>query len=545
MDNPAASILVLDDVPDNLQVLSDILIREGFQVRPVTSAAMAFRTLEAALPQLILADIKMPGMDGYEFCRRLKAEPATRDIPVIFISALGETKDKVRAFEAGGVDYITKPFQGGEVLARVRTHLTLYELGRSLSRLNGELEDRVRLRTRELEASLATLHREAAERARAEQELRSNEAMLELALSSAGMGVWSWDLQAGTRAFDPRVPQLLGVEPGVLGASHETFLRLLGPEDRDAVDSAWNRMLQDDLPYEGEFTVRWPDGSEHTLQSRGRVLRDAAGRPLKVHGVMWDITQRKASENLVRRMAEELEQRVQERTAQLESANVELEAFSYSVSHDLRAPLRNLDGFSLALKEDYQDRLDETGRSYLEHIHLSAQRMGQLIDDLLKLSHINRTELNRMVTDLSALWERIAADLACAGERQVEVAVQPGMLVLADSRLLQAMLENLMGNAWKFTSRCPRPRIEAGETSLPGGARAFFIRDNGAGFDMAQVGQLFHPFHRLHSEAEYQGTGIGLAIVQRIVHRHGGRVWAEAEPGRGAAFFFTLPGQDG
>jgi signal transduction histidine kinase len=275
---------------------------------------------------------------------------------------------------------------------------------------------------------------------------------------------------------------------------------------------------------------------EQRVRTRTRELEDSLGT------LRQEMAERVRAQALVQRMADELEQRVAERTAQLESANAELEAFSYSVSHDLRAPLRSVEGFSQAMLEDCGERLDETGRGYLERIRSGGQRMGRIIDDLLKLSRANRGELGREEIDLSALCARIAADLARARPfPPVQVLVQPGMRVRGDSGLMQVLLENLLGNAWKFTSKCVSPRIQAGETLLPGGGRAFFIRDNGAGFSMAQADRLFHAFHRLHTEAEFQGTGIGLTIVQRIVRRHGGQVWAEAEPGQGAAFFFTVP----
>jgi PAS domain S-box-containing protein len=291
----------------------------------------------------------------------------------------------------------------------------------------------------------------------------------------------------------------------------------------------------------GTLTVYAPEPGFFNQQELG-LLEEAAGDigfALDNHELA---VQRKAAEDTVRRMAEELEQRVRERTAQLEASNRELEAFSYSVSHDLRAPLRGIDGFSQALLEDCRDQLDESGRNYLLRIRSGTQRMGLLIDDLLKLSQINRSELNMAEIDLSALCGMVCGELQRSGrERRVEVVIRPGMAARADGRLMMVVLENLLGNAWKFTARCPAPRVEAGETVSAQGERAFFIRDNGAGFDMAYAGKLFQAFQRLHSAAEYEGTGIGLAIVQRIIHRHGGRVWAEAAPGEGAAFFFTIP----
>ncbi len=254
-----------------------------------------------------------------------------------------------------------------------------------------------------------------------------------------------------------------------------------------------------------------------------------------------ELAERKRAEAEVRRLHAELEQRVVQRTAQLEATNKELEAFSYSVSHDLRAPLRSIDGFSQALLEDYADRLDEEGRLFLQRIREASQRMGQLIDDLLKLSRLMRSALDYQPVDLSALVESIATDLQ-RGEpaRPAEFVIAAGQTVLADPRLLRVALENLLGNAWKFTAKQPAARIEFGVGQGPDGAPAYFVRDNGAGFNMAYVGKLFGAFQRLHTPQEFPGTGIGLATVQRIIHQHGGRVWAEGETGQGATFYFTL-----
>lgn len=243
-----------------------------------------------------------------------------------------------------------------------------------------------------------------------------------------------------------------------------------------------------------------------------------------------NISDRKSAEDAVRKL-----------NVDLEAANKELESFSYSVSHDLRSPLRGIDGFSRTLEEEYAGSLDTRGQHYLKRIRAASQRMGQLIDDLLELARLTRSEMRSAPMDLSALARTLAAELQQAQpERMVEFIIAPGLQAKADPTLIRVLLVNLLGNAWKFTGKQPQARIEVG-TLAHEGEPAFFVRDDGAGFDMAYADKLFGPFQRLHGQQEFEGTGIGLATVQRIIHRHGGRVWADSQVNRGATFYFTLP----
>ena len=250
-------------------------------------------------------------------------------------------------------------------------------------------------------------------------------------------------------------------------------------------------------------------------------------------------------ENL--RLLRSLEERVARRTSQLELANRELESFAYSVSHDLRAPLRAIDGFARAVLEDHGERLPPEGRAYLERVCHAAERMGRLIDDLLALSRVTRREMHRRPVDLSALARAVADELAVDEPgREVEVRIAPGLTAEADPGLVRLLLENLLRNAWKYTRPRERARVEFGAERGAAGETVFYVRDNGVGFDPRHAGRLFQPFQRLHRDEEFEGTGIGLATAFRVVRRHGGRIWAEAEPGRGAVFRFTLePGPGG
>jgi PAS domain S-box-containing protein len=283
------------------------------------------------------------------------------------------------------------------------------------------------------------------------------------------------------------------------------------------------------------------DGRVVWLRTSKVPLKNAQGEVIGVLGTYADVTERKRAEEELRTLNLELDQRVRERTAQLEAANKEMEAFSYSVSHDLRAPLRSIDGFSKALLEDYSDKLDDEGQEDLRCVRAASQRMAQLIDDILQLSRISRARLQVARVDLSALAESVLEELRrLEPERRVESAIEPGCVAMADGNLMRIVLENLLGNAWKFTAAKEAARIEFGRT-MRDGAPVFYVRDNGAGFDMQYASKLFGAFQRLHTASEFPGTGIGLASVQRIIHRHGGEVWIEGRLDEGATAFFSLP----
>jgi len=292
--------------------------------------------------------------------------------------------------------------------------------------------------------------------------------------------------------------------------------------------------------WRGEFNYRKKDGTSLCVEASISPLALEGAITTHFVTVMQDISERKQAEAYVRRLNDELDKRVKERTAELETSNRELESFCYSVSHDLRAPLRGMSGFSSMLEEDYRDTLDETGRECTRRIRSAAVGMGQLIDGLLNLSRVTRCQLLREKVDLSALARKIAATL---GEqepgRRVDVVIPEEIKADGDPHLLGLVLTNLLGNSWKYSGKKSHPRVEFGSLVLDG-QRVYFVADNGVGFDPAYASTLFKPFHRLHGAGEFAGHGIGLATVERIVTRHGGRIWAEGEVGKGATFYFTL-----
>jgi PAS domain S-box-containing protein len=351
---------------------------------------------------------------------------------------------------------------------------------------------------------------------------------------------------------------------GVPMADHlgDGWNRLLHPDDRPRAYAAWCAAVEGRAPYDLEYRVRKHDGAYEWFKVRGRPIRNDAGEIVRWFGTAINVDSLIHAQAAVRHLNEQLEQRVLERTSELESANRELEAFCYSVSHDLRTPLRSIDGFSQATLEDYGERLDNTGRDYLNRVRNGCRQMDQLIDDLLRLSRVTRDQMCREPVDLTALAQAAICPLQeREPARVVDIRIAPGLTAIGDSRLLQAALFNLLANAWKFTAKTPAAVIEVGAEDggqrseigeslasvsapisdlSPASLPVFYVRDNGVGFDMRYAGKLFNAFQRLHTAQEFPGTGIGLATVARIIRRHGGRIWAKAAPGCGATFYFTL-----
>ena len=377
------------------------------------------------------------------------------------------------------------------------------------------------------------------EQKRTERELSENAARLRLAQHVAQMGSFEWDLISNQLSWTPEMERLHGLAPGSFGGADSPWMDLIHPDDRPGIEQRLYGTSNGDA-IDHEWRIIWPDGSLHWLTGRWQVIRDQNHQPLRVTGMMMDITPRKLAEQALMELNQQLEVKVRERTAQLENANRELEAFAYSVSHDLRTPLRGIDGWSLALLEEYDPLFDDTARTYLGRVRAEAQRMSRLIDDLLHLSRITRSPIVLAPVDLTAVASTVAQRLHDEfPDRLLNFRIAPGLTTLGDERQLDIALTNLLANAVKFTGPRPVADIEFARAEV-NGESVFFVRDNGVGFNMEYSSMLFGPFQRLHRTSEFPGTGIGLATVQRIVHRHGGRVWAEGELGRGATFYFTL-----
>jgi PAS domain S-box-containing protein len=488
-------LLAVDDSATYLNELGSQLRLEGYDVVLATSGEEALEFLAAQTVDCILLDLVMPGLSGQETCRRIKQTPAWRETPLVILTAHDDRAAMIDGINAGADDYIAKSADFEVLKARLRAQLRR----KHFEDENRSIRDQL---------------------VRKEAELR-----FQRLIHSNIIGVVFGDLHGRLIDANAAFLSMLGysrdeLETGMLTAN------VLTPAEwaqRDAIAMEEVRGAGSATPYEKEF-----------FRKNGTILPVVLGLVLlegadTIVGFVLDRTEQKFAEQEMRKYA-----------AALEGANRELESFSYSVAHDLRAPLRSVEGFSAALFEEYNDALDADGQQYLRHIREAASHMSELIEDLLMLSRVTSGDLRREPADLSGVARGAVVRLRRAQpERKVTVTVQDGLLADADARLLGAVFDNLIGNSWKFTSKRDDARIEVGSV-WDGAGLMYFVRDNGAGFDMAFAHKLFGVFQRLHMATEFEGTGVGLATVQRIIHRHGGRVWAEGAVGEGATFYFTL-----
>ena len=538
-------ILVVDDEPANLESLRRLLGEAGYRVRLASNGEQALRSAKVKPPALILLDAGMPGLNGYEVCRRLKEHEPARSIPVIFLSARDTEQDKLNALEAGGDDYVAKPVRASEVLARIRPHLALRRALRELEHRNIELdavqitlEERTQERSAQLEHINLNLQREVEANLRTLAALRRSERNYRRIIDTANEGIWVFGPDGNTVSVNARMAKMLGYETrDMIGLPVTAFMF-----EEDAPGHLHSlEELRSGFPLHQERRFRHKDG--HTLYTLASVTPtfDDAQHFQGAFGMFADITRRKGAEEEILRLNRELEERVAQRTAALEAANKEMEAYSYSMSDDLRAPLRAIAGFSAALEEDCASALTAEGKRYLGLIRENVHKMARLIEDLLDLSRSSKSEMGMRTVDMSALAQKVYDELrAAVPERNIKLILGDLPPAPGDQSLLHHVLANLLSNAIKFTSKKSEAVIEVsgkhGED-----VNTYCVRDNGAGFDAGYSSKLFGVFQRLHTCDEFEGTGIGLAIVKRIVERHGGRVWAEGEVGKGAAFHFTLP----
>jgi len=523
-----ATILVIDDSVTFREELRRALEQSGYAVITATSGEKGLRLAASRRPAALIVDGVMPGMDGATVIRRLRLDTALRGLPCLLLTASDEQGVELRALDAGADAFVRKEEDMDVILARFAAML---RTARTESEAVSSLASPKRILA--VDDSMTYL-----------QELAS-------ALRDEGYDVVL--ARSGEEAIDMLAVQNVDcilldlMMPGMGGQEacrrikasatlrNTPLIMLTAVEDRQALIEGLSTGADDYIAKSNEFDVL---RARIQAQIRRKQFEDENRR-------IRDQLLRSELEANEARAARELAEAKATLVEELEYKNKELEAFSYSVSHDLRAPLRSIDGFSQALIEDYGDRLDETGLNYLHRMRAAAQRMAALIDDMLMLSRISRAQVNRERVDLSALAQTVAEELRNQNpERSVAVKIQPDLASHADRGLMRVLLDNLLGNAWKFTAQTSNAQIEL-SAQTRGLDTVFFVKDNGAGFDMAHASMLFQPFQRLHDAADFPGTGIGLATVQRVVDHHGGRIWAEGTVGRGATVFFTIPSSRG
>lgn len=632
MDNSQIKVLVVDDQPSNLRFLSKLLTAQGYQVYRAICGQLALNVAIAHCPDLILLDIRMPEMNGYEVCRRLKATAETEQIPVIFLSVLDEMNDKLQAFRVGGADYITKPFQVEEVLARIDKQVGLQKLQQQLKEQNYQLQQSQSLLASILNSSLdgvvaysavrnsegnivdfqwllinpaaekfyglllneivgknllaelsqlrnnglfdlyvsvvetgetvdrefsyeherdtivwlhivavklndglAVTFRNITDRKRAEIALRDSEERFRAIFEQAAVGI----------AKTALCGQFMRVNPG--------FCQIVRYAESELLQQNWQAITHpDDIEADREYVRSLLSGNIQTFSLEKRLvckdeavrwanvtvsaMRDANGTPQYLICAIEDISQRKLVQELLQASLDTQTRYAQELTR----SNAELEQFSYVASHDLQAPLSTIAGYAQLLEKRCHNQLDAQGNKFIRNIVNSCERMQALIDDLLEYSRVGRSEKPFDVIDCNLVFEDACANLQLA-IRQDQASVTRGDLprVRGDSFQLLQLFQNLIGNAIKYrSSEAPMVRVSA---SRQGDSWVFSVQDNGIGIAEQYHPRIFQLFQRLHSQKQYSGTGIGLAICQRIVERHGGRLWVESEPNRGSTFYFSIP----
>jgi PAS domain S-box-containing protein len=377
---------------------------------------------------------------------------------------------------------------------------------------------------------------------RLEQRLRRIERLMVDTQGVAHLGIWEWDVSEPTATWSDELYRIYGLTPASYTPTYENYLAMVHPDDRQRVMDATNRVFHEHVPYSHDERILLPDGSLRYLHTWAHPVLDEQGKLERLVGVCQDITEQKRAEAQILELNRDLEWRVAERTRTIERTLRDVEAFNAMISHDLRAPLQVIAMTCQLMAMDESTPLPPKLTGHLERVQRSVDHMTQLVDDLLALAHVGGAALERTDVDLSAMAAEIMTDLRrLSPGREATVDIAPGLACRADAGLMRSVMENLLGNAWKYSSRVAHARIAVGASELEG-RPAFFVRDNGAGFDAADAGRLFRPFERLHKASEFTGTGVGLAVVQRIIERHGGQVEAQAEAGKGATFTFDVGG---
>lgn len=551
----AAHILIAEDSGVQAYMLRHILEEQGHQVSVASDGQSALDMAVRIRPALIVSDVNMPGMTGYELCRRSKADPLLSDVSVILVTSLSEPGDIMRGLECGADGFVIKPYQKEHMLARVAHALAGghrgnldKEIGGVDVVFGGEKHHVTASRAQILGLLLSTYEATA----QRNKELHASRKLLAESMS---------ETVSANRFLDSvieNIPNMIFIKD----AAELKFVRLnrageelLGyPREQMLGKSDHNFFPQEESAYfvardreilAGGGLLEILEEAIHTADKGTRLLRTKKVAILNEHGVAThllgiseDVTRQKEMEREIL----ELNKALAARAANLEATNKSLEGFTAAATHDLRSPLGLISGFTGLLEKNYAGHLDEKGQRYLSVIATTTRSMTKLIDDLLAFSRLGHTEISKVPVNVQQLVPQIIHDLLQLEADEKRPVIQLGELppASADEALLRQVWVNLLSNAVKYSSQSASPRIEVAGR-VEGGEAIYSVRDNGAGFDMAYYDKLFEMFHRLHTPDEFEGTGVGLPIVHRIVTRHGGRVWAEGKVGQGAVFHFSLP----
>jgi signal transduction histidine kinase len=502
-------ILLTDDNEENRYIVSRHLHRAGFEV---WEAATGAETLRLALnhPSIILLDIKLPDINGFEVCRRIKSNPVTAATPVVHISATFQgLEHKVQGLEGGADGYITTPVEPEELIATVNAFLRIRQ---------------------------------------AETQAQQFQQRLSIAQKAARIGVFEWNLAEDQIAWTKEMELLYSLKPGVFKGTYEAWSALVYPEDLRRVQKAVTAAIEGTGDCQIEFRIVQPNDTVKWILARAEVIRDEDGKAVQFVGVNIDITDRKHDEEELREAqkqlrlyATELEKRVKERTARLEDTIQDLEAFSYSVSHDLRAPLRAMQGYSQYLLQECSDTLSADARSYLNRIFTAAGRLDQLVQDILWYNRIARAEIKLAPIDLERLIHDIIQQYPQFHSSKATIEIQTPLLgVMGSESYLTQCISNILGNAVKFVAVGTTPHIRIWTEPVDATVRLSF-QDNGIGIAAEHRSRLFKMFERIHPDQTFEGTGIGLAIVKKAVERMGGGVGVESGLDNGSRFWIQLP----
>jgi two-component system NtrC family sensor kinase len=505
-------------------------------------AASGEEGLHAAVtrqPAAVVVDQHLPGINGPDVIRKLRADASLRRVACLLLTASEDQADELRALDAGADSFCQKTSGLPAILAKLAMLLRSAPESAQASGVRSLHAPKRILAVDDSATFLGELCDHLREEGYDVVAAYSGAEALELLESQPVDGI----------LLDLQMPGLSGQETCRQIKANATWrdiplIILTAMNERTGMVEGINAGADDYITKSGDFEILKArlraQLRRKQFEDENREIRDQLHKR-ELHALevqaLRELTE--AKESLIASL-EKKNAELAKATQAAEELNKELESFSYSVSHDLRAPLRGIASFGQFLKEDCAGRLDEAAEGYLDRILAAAERMNQLIDDMLSLSRVNRSELRRTEIDLSALAREVVANLGAQGPNQVHVEIEDGLLLLGDRGLIRILLENLLGNAWKFTSKQRDPKIWVGRCPSPGDPPVVFVRDNGAGFDMRYAKKLFGVFQRLHREDEFPGTGVGLATAARIVHRHGGKIWAEGTPNAGATFYFSL-----